>query len=106
MNLRTRLRTTEVTRFLTFAAGLSLAASLIAGCSNAISPDAGSNIASAAVDVPVLITDAPSDQLASFSLTLQQGFGAASDWLAEEVLADGHRSGEVQAVRQRTAVPA
>jgi hypothetical protein len=70
MNLRTTLRTTEVTRFLTFAAGLSLAASLIAGCSNAISPDAGSNIASAAVDVPVLITDAPSDQLASFSLTL------------------------------------
>ncbi|HEY4379087.1 MAG TPA: DUF5666 domain-containing protein [Acidobacteriaceae bacterium] len=72
MNDRTTLRTTPTTtqakRFLGFAATLSLAASLLAGCSNSVST--GSIIASAAVDVPVLITDAPADQLVSFSLTL------------------------------------
>jgi len=67
---RTTFLPTEIKRFLSFAAGLSLTAGLIAGCSSAISPDAVSNITSAAVDVPVLITDAPSDQLVSFSLTL------------------------------------
>ena len=70
MNDCTTLRTSELPRFVAFACGLSLAASLIAGCSSSVAPDAGSNIASAAVDVPVLITDAPSDQLVSFSLTL------------------------------------
>ena len=70
MNDCMTLRTFELPRFVAFACGLSLAASLIAGCSSTIAPDAGSNIASAAVDVPVLITDAPSDQLVSFSLTL------------------------------------
>ncbi len=69
MNLRTSLRTNQVKRFLTIGGCLCLAASLIAGCSSAIAPTVN-NITSAAVDVPVLITDAPSDQLVSFSLTL------------------------------------
>lgn len=70
MNDRTIFPTPQIKRFLSFAAGLSLAASLIAGCSSAVSPNTVSNITSTAVDVPVLITDAPSDQLVSFSLTL------------------------------------
>jgi hypothetical protein len=59
-----------VKRFLGIAGSLALSATLIAGCSSAVSPSSLSNIASAAVDVPVLITDAPSDQLLAFTLTL------------------------------------
>lgn len=50
-------------------ASLTLAA-LLAGCASSNSPGAGTNIASPAVAVPVLITDAPSDQLVAFTLTL------------------------------------
>jgi hypothetical protein len=50
-------------------ASLTLAA-LLAGCSSSSSPGSSTNITSPAVAVPVLITDAPSDQLVAFSLTL------------------------------------
>jgi hypothetical protein len=66
------LRTSPFARLLSAAAGLGVAAGLIAGCSTAVSPgsSAATNIAAPAVSVPVLITDAPSDQLVAFSLTL------------------------------------
>jgi hypothetical protein len=70
MNDHTLRLTPPIKRFLSLAAGLSLVAGLIAGCSSAVAPNTVSNITSAAVDVPVLITDAPADQLVSFSLTL------------------------------------
>jgi hypothetical protein len=60
----------KATQFLAIAAGLSLAAALVTGCSSAVSPATGTNINSPAVAVPVLITDAPSDQLVAFTLTL------------------------------------
>lgn len=60
--------TSRITRLLGFTSILGLAG-LILGCSNAAAPT--SNVVTAAVaSVPVLITDAPSDQLVSFSLTL------------------------------------
>jgi len=65
------LRKSPLTRLLSAAAGLSVTAGLIAGCSSAVSPgSSATNIAAAAVSVPVLITDAPSDQLVAFTLTL------------------------------------
>jgi hypothetical protein len=70
MNLRRMTRITDGTRFLGVAAGFCLAAALVTGCSTAVSPDLSGNINSTAVDVPVLITDAPSDQLVAFTLTL------------------------------------
>ncbi len=57
-------------RLLGFATSLAVAAGLIAGCSASSSSPATTNIATPAVSVPVLITDAPSDQLVSFSLTI------------------------------------
>lgn len=70
MNACTTLSLSKSSRLLGFAAVLGLAASL-AGCSNSVgSAGGGTNIAGPAVSVPVLITDAPSDQLVSFSLTL------------------------------------
>jgi hypothetical protein len=54
---------------LALAASLTLAA-LLAGCASTSSPGAGTNINSTPLAVPVLITDAPSDQLVAFSLTL------------------------------------
>jgi hypothetical protein len=68
MNLCSRIRKTEVTRFFGLAASLGVAAGLVLGCSSSVVP--GSNINSPSVSVPVLITDAPSDQLVAFSLTL------------------------------------
>jgi Domain of unknown function (DUF5666) len=59
--------TPRIARFLAIAG--SLAATLVLGCSNAIVPDA-INLSAATATVPVMITDAPSDQLLSFSLTL------------------------------------
>jgi hypothetical protein len=54
------IRTSKATQLLAVAAGLSLAAALVTGCSTGVSPATGTNINSPAVAVPVLITDAPS----------------------------------------------
>ena len=70
MNLHSMIRTSKATQLLAVAAGLSLAAALVTGCSTGVSPATGTNINSPAVAVPVLITDAPSDQLVAFTLTL------------------------------------
>jgi hypothetical protein len=71
MNLHRMVRTTKATWFLGVAASLCLAAALVTGCSTAVSPSVSTgNINSPAVAVPVLITDAPSDQLVAFTLTL------------------------------------
>jgi hypothetical protein len=70
MNLHSMIRTTKATQFLAVAAGLLLAAALVTGCSTAVTSSTGTNINSPAVAVPVLITDAPSDQLVAFILTL------------------------------------
>ena len=50
-----------------FALSVALA---LAGCSSSSSPSAATTVVGAAVSVPVLITDAPSDQLLTFSITL------------------------------------
>ena len=71
MNLHRMVRPTKATRFLGVAGSLCLAAALVTGCSTAVSPSVGTgSINSPAVAVPVLITDAPSDQLVAFTLTL------------------------------------
>jgi hypothetical protein len=70
MNLQPMIRTTNATQYLALAAGLCLAAVLVTGCSSGVTPSYTSDINSPAVAVPVLITDAPSDQLVAFTLTL------------------------------------
>jgi len=70
MNLRSLIRTQKVPRTFGVASILSLAVALVAGCSSAVSPSSSTSISSPAVAVPVLVTDAPSDQLVAFSLTL------------------------------------
>jgi len=70
MNLRKLIHSTTATRSLGVAGSLCLAAALATGCSSAVSPATGTNINSPAVSVPVLITDAPSAPLVSFSLTI------------------------------------
>ncbi len=60
MNVRTTL----------FALASSAALAAALGCSSAVTPSAVTNITTPAATVPVLITDAPSDQLLSFSLTI------------------------------------
>jgi hypothetical protein len=70
MHLRKILTGTLSPRFAFAAASFAVLTGLLAGCSSGSAPEAGANIASAAISVPVLITDAPSDQLASFSLTV------------------------------------
>lgn len=59
--------TSRLARLVALALAAGLALTL--GCSNSISPGAN-NIGAATSDVPVMITDAPADQLVSFSLTL------------------------------------
>jgi hypothetical protein len=57
--------------FLILAGFLALVAGVVTGCNSSAMPaGSGSNIPSAAVAVPVLITDAPADQLVAFTLTL------------------------------------
>jgi hypothetical protein len=56
---------------LILAGFLALVAGVVAGCNSSAMPTgSSSNITSAAVAVPVLITDAPADQLVAFTLTL------------------------------------
>jgi hypothetical protein len=57
-------------RIFASAITLGLAAGLILGCSNSVAPSTGNLATGATATLPVLITDAPSDQLVSFSLTL------------------------------------
>ena len=64
------VRTTPLTRLLAIASSLALTAGLLSSCSNSISPSDITNVGTAAATVPVLITDAPSDQLVAFTLTL------------------------------------
>jgi hypothetical protein len=52
------------------AAVAGLTAAALVGCSNSMVPLASSTAVGNAVSVPVLITDAPHDELVSFSLTL------------------------------------
>ena len=68
MNVRT-IGKFGISRFLGVAGSLAVATSLILGCSSAVAPSV-TGISTPAVDVPVMITDAPSDQLVSFTLTL------------------------------------
>lgn len=70
MNVRTTPSTSKLTRFLGFAGSLALAAGVFAGCSSSVSPNNNSNVNTVSDTVPVLITDAPSDQLAAFTLTI------------------------------------
>jgi hypothetical protein len=64
------VRTTPLTRLLAIASSLALTAGLLSSCSSSVSPNSVTNVNAAAATVPVLITDAPSDQLAAFTLTL------------------------------------
>jgi hypothetical protein len=61
--------TSRITSFLGFACTFGLA-SFVLGCSNASAPSTNNIVTAAVASVPVLITDAPSDQLVSFSLTI------------------------------------
>jgi Domain of unknown function (DUF5666) len=70
MKLRMMTGKTGWARLASIAAALGLAAGLLSGCSSNVTSDLANNIAGPAVAVPVLITDAPSDQLVAFSLTL------------------------------------
>jgi len=70
MNLRSLIRTTNAIRFLGVASSFCLVAGLVLGCSNSLTPSTATNISSPAVVVPVLITDAPSAPVVSFSLTI------------------------------------
>lgn len=70
MTLRTMVRNSRLTRMLSFAGIFALAAGLVSGCSNSVSPNTVTTVTTPAVAVPVLITDAPNDQLLSFSLTI------------------------------------
>jgi hypothetical protein len=70
MNLRSRNLASSTTRFLGIAGSFGLAAALVLGCSSSVTPGTATNIGSPASTVPVLITDAPSDQLVAFTLTL------------------------------------
>ena len=67
MNISTTRRMLALAGRGALASGLGLG--LILGCSNAVSP-ATNTVTAATASVPVLITDAPSDQLVSFSLTV------------------------------------
>ena len=69
MNARTSFHKLGISRFLCISASLALTSGLVLGCSSATTP-AVTGIANSSVDVPVLITDAPSDQLVAFTLTL------------------------------------
>jgi hypothetical protein len=62
--------TSRITRFLGLTGSLALAAGLLSSCSSAVSPNNTTTVNAQTATVPVLITDAPSDQLAAFTLTL------------------------------------
>ena len=66
MNLRKLIPHQGASLSLALVAGLVF----LAGCTSNVASTAGSSIANPAVAVPVLITDAPSDQLVAFTLTL------------------------------------
>ena len=70
MNLRSRIRTSTTTHLLGLAASFGMATALVLGCSSAVTPGTVSNINASSATVPVLITDAPNDQLVAFTLTL------------------------------------
>ena len=70
MNTRGFIHTTKTTYFLGVAGSLCLAAALVTGCSSSVAPGTAGSIGSPSATVPVLITDAPSDQLVAFTLTL------------------------------------
>jgi hypothetical protein len=70
MDVRTTPFSSQATRLLALASSFALTAGLFTGCSNSVAPGGGTNINANAATVPVLITDAPSDQLAAFTLTL------------------------------------
>ena len=70
MNVRTTPFSSQTTRLLTLASSFALIAGLFTGCSNSVAPGGITNVGTTAATVPVLITDAPSDQLAAFTLTL------------------------------------
>src|ERR1039457_1288547 len=57
-------------RLLALASSLALAAGLLSSCSSAVAPNNTTTVNAQTATVPVLITDAPSDQLAAFTLTL------------------------------------
>ena len=70
MNIRSLICTTKSTRILGVTGSLCLAAAMVTGCSSSVTPGTVSNIGTSSSTVPVLITDAPSDQLVAFTLTL------------------------------------
>ena len=64
------VRTNRITRLLAISSSLALTAGLLSSCSSSPASSSGSTVNAPAVSVPVLITDAPSDQLVAFSLTI------------------------------------
>jgi hypothetical protein len=64
------VRTTRITRLLALTSSFILTAGLIAGCSSSPASSSNGTGNAPAVSVPVLITDAPGDQLLAFSLTI------------------------------------
>jgi hypothetical protein len=70
MNTRHLISRTALALPLSLVIASAFAACLIAGCSSNVAPSAATSISSADLAVPVLITDAPSDQLVAFTLTL------------------------------------
>jgi hypothetical protein len=64
------IRTNRITRLLAISSSLALTAGLLSSCSSSPASSSGSTVNAPAVSVPVLITDAPSDQLVAFSLTI------------------------------------
>ncbi len=69
MNARTTF-TQKISRIFGVAGSFGLVAGLLSGCSTSATPNSNNTVSAPAVSVPVLITDAPSDQLLSFSLTI------------------------------------
>jgi hypothetical protein len=69
MNAST-IRKTGIPRFLGLTGSLALAVGLLSSCSSAVAPNNATTVNAQTATVPVLITDAPSDQLAAFTLTL------------------------------------
>jgi hypothetical protein len=64
------VRTNRITHLLALASSFILTAGFITSCSNSPASSSNNTVNAPAVSVPVLITDAPSDQLVAFSLTI------------------------------------
>src|SRR5690348_14548833 len=96
-------------QLLTGAASVALVA--LAGCSNSSISSLSSSVAGSSVQVPVLITDAPHDQLVSFSLTLNSivltnSAGKTVNLLASPATIEITHLNGIQAPLVTSAIPA